>query len=454
MPRRQSLRDSAMEILSAGLRAVDPGRLVSGRVRRAADILFIDRRRFSLAPPRRVYVAAMGKAACPMARRLASILGGRLTRGVVLVPPGSTFAHPRLEALPASHPFPDARSLRAARAILALARGAGPDDLFLVLISGGASAQVSLPLPGLKLAEKRAVTDRLLRAGADIFELNAVRKHLSAIKGGRLARAAYPATVVNLVLSDVRHDDLGTIASGPTHWDTSTYERARGVLEKYGLWRNAAPGVKRVIGRGLRGEIEETLKPGSVVFQKVRSSIIGDVRTALRAAAAEAVRLGFETRTIAVWDHGEAREVAGRYARRLKAAARKDRRNDPLCFLAGGELSVTVRGSGRGGRNTEFALAAMIELAKEPWARIPAGPALDWLAASLGTDGVDGPTDAAGAWAGPRIVSRAAKMRLDPAAFLERNDSYSFLRRTRSLIHTGPTGTNVMDLRLFLLGRA
>ncbi len=449
MPRLNSLPAQAGKILSAGLRAVDPARLVSERVRREGDGLFVDRRRYSLASGRRVYVAAMGKAACPMARRLASVLGGRLTRGVVLVPPGARLDHPRLEALPAAHPLPDSRSLKAARAILALAREAGPKDLFLVLISGGASAQVCLPAPGLMLAEKRTITDRLLRAGADIFELNAVRKHLSAIKGGRLAQAASPATVVNLVLSDVRHDDLETIASGPTHWDTSTYEQARAVLEKYGLWRSAPAGVKRLIGRGLRGEAEETLKPRSEVFRRVRSVILGDVRTALAAAAAESTRLGLETRTLAVWDHGEARDVAECYARRFRAAVGEGRGRGPLCLLAGGELSVTVRGPGKGGRNTEFVLAAMMELARKPLSR----PGLDWLVASLGTDGIDGPTDAAGAWASPRVVARAGALRLDPEAFLARNDSYSFFRRAGSLIRTGPTGTNVMDLRLFLLDR-
>ncbi|HSQ79023.1 MAG TPA: DUF4147 domain-containing protein, partial [Candidatus Bathyarchaeia archaeon] len=435
-------------ILSAGLRAVDPARLVSEKVCREGDSLFIGGRRYSLSPPRRVYVAAIGKAAGPMARRLVSVLGRRMTRGIALVPPGARLVHERLETLPATHPLPDARSLRAARALLALAREAGSEDLFLVLISGGASAQVCLPAPGVTLAEKRALTDRLLRAGADIFELNAVRKHLSAIKGGRLARAAYPATVVNLVLSDVRHDDLGTIASGPTHWDNSTYGDARRVLEKFGLWRDAPAGVKRLIGRGLRGEAEETLKHGNEVFRKVHSVILGDVRTALAAASAEAGRLGYVTRTLAAWDHGEARDAARRYARRFRAAVDERRPKAPFCLLAGGELSVTVRGKGKGGRNMEFVLAAMVELARKPLSR----SGRNWLVSSIGTDGIDGPTDAAGAWASPRVLARAATLRLDPQAFLDRNDSYSFFRETGSLIRTGPTGTNVMDLRLFLVG--
>ncbi len=447
MPSLDALPSRAGRILSAGLRAVDPARLVSGCVRRAGDRLFIGGRRYSLSPPRRVYVAAIGKAACPMARRLASVLGRRMTRGVALLPPGARLDHPRIETLPAAHPLPDGRSLKAARAILALARAAGPEDLFLVLISGGASAQVCLPAPGVTLAEKRALTDGLLRAGADIFELNAVRKHLSAIKGGRLAQAARPATVVNLVLSDVRHDDLETIASGPTHWDTSTFADARGVLEKYGLWRNAPAGVKRLIGLGLRGKAAETLKPGNEVFRKVHSVILGDVRTALAAASVEAQRLGFRTRTLAAWDRGEARNVAERYVRRFRSAVRESRGKRPLCLLAGGELSVTVRGGGKGGRNTEFVLAAIVELARKPLS--PPGP--DWLVSSIGTDGIDGPTDAAGAWAGPRVLARAAGLRLDPQAFLNRNDSYSFFRKAGSLILTGPTGTNVMDLRLFLV---
>jgi glycerate 2-kinase len=449
--RRISLPARARAVWTAGLRAVDPARLVSGSVRRDGDRLFVRGRPFPLNEGRRVFLAAMGKAAVPMALSLSNMLGRRLTRGIVLCPPGLRLIHPRLQGLPASHPLPDIPSVTAARAIMALAQEAGPDDLFIVLLSGGASAQACLPAPGITLGEKR-----LLRAGADIFELNAVRKHLSAIKGGRLAQAAYPASVLNLVLSDVRHNDLETIGSGPTHWDSTTYASAQGVLIKHGLWRTAPAGVRTTIERGLDHELAETPKKGNAIFRNVRSFIIGDIRTALTAAASRARELGLQARIIAVWDQGEARDAARRYAARLRAAMDRERHAvQPVCFLAGGELSVTVRGRGRGGRNSEFVLAALLEMQKAGPAA-PGGPRErrpDWLIASLGTDGIDGPTDAAGAWAGPWVTSRAARLGLDPVAFLERSDSYSFFRGTGTLIRTGPTGTNVMDLRVFLFER-
>jgi glycerate 2-kinase len=450
---RLSLSARAKAIWTAGLRAVRADRLLTERVGREGCRLRVGGVFYSLSGGRRVFLVAMGKAAVPMALSLSRILGPHLTRGAVLCPPGLRLDHPRLKSLRASHPLPDIHSLRAARAILALAREAGPDALFIVLLSGGASAQVCLPAPGLALEEKRFLTERLLRAGADIFELNAVRKHLSEVKGGRLAQATYPAEVLNLVLSDVRRNDLETIGSGPTHWDTTTYADARRILTRYDLWRTAPAGARSVIERGLRGELPETPKKGSAVFRRVRSFVIGDIRTALKAAAVRARELGFETRLITATDWGEARGAAQRYATRLRKVVDRRPAAKPVCLLAGGELSVTVHGPGRGGRNSEFVLAALGEMEKAGTAagggRGRRSPG--WLVASLGTDGVDGPTDAAGAWASAGIAAKARRLGLDLEAYLDRNDAYSFFHRTESLIKTGPTGTNVMDLRLFLV---
>ena len=321
-------------------------------------------------------------------------------------------------------------------------------------MSGGGSAQACLPAEGLTLADKRHVTDSLLRAGASIVELNTVRKHLSRFKGGHLAQAAYPATVLNLVLSDVRGNDLGTIASGPTHWDSSTYAQARAVLQKYRLWATASPSVRRVIEAGVKGRTADTLKKGSRVFRGVESFILGDIRTALAAAAKRARELGFEVRILTSSDQGEAREAARDYAALLQAIVNAGNRTGrPLGLLAGGELTVTVRGRGKGGRNSEFALAFLLEMMKMPPVKSAgiAGRRPSWLAASLGTDGLDGPTDAAGAWVSNKITARAGRLGLDPQAYLDRNDSYSFFKKAGSLIRTGPTGTNVMDLRLFLM---
>jgi glycerate-2-kinase len=433
---------------------VDPARLVTGQVRLRRGRLEVQGRSYDLTSYRRVFLAAIGKAAPAMAERLSSMLAGRLTEGIVLVPPGLVLSHPRLRGLPASHPLPDGRSLKAARALIDLARRAGQDDLLIMLLSGGGSAQVCLPAEGLSLADKRRATDLLLRAGASIDELNTVRKHLSRFKGGRLAQAAYPATVLNLVLSDVRGNDLGTIASGPTQEDPTTFVQARSVFQKYGLWASAPPAVKRVIESGVKGRTPETLKKGDRVFRRVESFILGDIRTALAAAAERARALGFEARLLTSADQGEAREAARDYAALLQAVVNAGNRTGrPLCLLAGGELTVTVRGRGKGGRNSEFVLAFLMEMMKLP----PAGSAgiagrkPSWLAASLGTDGLDGPTDAAGAWAWDRTAVRAWRLGLDPKAYLDRNDSYSFFRKAGGLIRTGPTGTNVMDLRLFLV---
>lgn len=451
--RRSSLFARARAIWTAGLRAVRPAQLISGSVRRDGDLLLVGDMSYSLGDGRRVLLAAMGKAAVPMALAMSRILGRHLTRGLVLCPPGLRLDHPRLQGLPASHPLPDNSSVKAARAVLGLAREAGPDDLFVVLLSGGASAQACLPAPGLTLGEKRFVTERLLKAGADIFELNTVRKHLSGIKGGRLAQAAYPTEVLNLVLSDVRGNDLETIGSGPTHWDGTTYADAREILAGYGLWRKTPAGARAIIERGIRGELAETPKKRSTIFRRVRSFIIGDIRTALEAAAMRARELGFQSRIIARGDRGEARDAARRYAARFRAALGHERTaTKPVCLLAGGELSVTVRGRGKGGRNSEFVLAVLLEMDKPGKAgrgasgKKPPG----WLVASLGTDGIDGPTDAAGAWAETGLIFKASDLGLDPRDFLERNDSYSFFRRLGTLVQTGPTGTNVMDLRLFL----
>lgn len=431
-------------------------RLVRRSVRRQGAELIIRGKVFELNSYKKVYFIAMGKAAPFMAKSLAGILGPWLTSGVATCPEGRGTAPDKITCLPAAHPLPDGRSVRAARRIKALAAKADRQDLIFVLISGGASAQVCLPRTPVTLAAKRQVTDALLRAGADIVELNTVRKHLSEIKGGRLAEAAYPATVVTLVVSDVIGNDLESIASGPTHWDSTTYADARCILKKYGLWTKAPASVRAVIEAGLSGAAPETLKKGDPVFRTVSTFIIGDNGTALMAAAARAKALGFRPAILSAGDSGEAREAARKYA---SAAARMvssgKNKEMPLCLLAGGELTVTVKGKGRGGRNAEFVLASLLEFMKKPifFPTAAAPCATHFLVASLGTDGRDGPTDAAGAWATAATAARAEKLGLSAKEYLDRNDSYNFFRQAGGLIITGPTRTNVMDLRLILLGR-
>jgi glycerate-2-kinase len=443
--RAPSLPAQARSIISAAIREVDAGRLVTERVKKRCDKLTVCGKSLSLAKFDRIYLLALGKAAPIMAEKLAGILGRRLTGGIVVAPPGAGFASETVRFLRGGHPLPDRNSLRCGREMIKLAGEAGPRDLIFVLISGGGSAQVCLPAPPVALAEKRHVTEALLRAGADIAELNAVRKHLSAIKGGRLAEAAYPARIVNLVLSDVVGNDLESIASGPTHWDSTTYDTAVRVLKKYRLLRAAPDSVRKVLGEGAQGRRAETLRRDDRAFRRVSTAILGDNRLALTGAARRAEALGWRPVVLTSTDSGEAREAARRYVSELSHLggtwAKSGRR---LCLLAGGELTVHVRGRGRGGRNTEFVLAALVELARLRERDFA------YLIASAGTDGRDGTGDAAGAWITPSTIGRAARLGLDPQAFLRDNDSYAFFQKVGGLIVTGPTRTNVMDIRLFM----
>jgi len=452
--KRRDLPDAARKIFGAALREVRADRLVRRSICRQGSKLDIQGRSFDLDSYERIFLIAIGKAAPFMAESLARILGSRLTEGIVVRSPGQRISSEKIICLPAAHPLPDERSIRAARRIVSLAQLAGPKDLVFVLISGGASAQVCLPLRPETLAAKRWVTDALLRAGANIVELNTVRKHLSAVKGGRLAEAAYPAAVVNLVVSDVIGNDLESIASGPTYWDSTTYADARRILKKYHLWAKAPASVRTVIKAGISGRIPETLKKGDRAFQNVSTFIIGDNGTALSAAANRAKELGFRPVILCAGDSGEAREAARNYASAVDKIVRSGKyKRAPLCLLAGGELTVTVKGKGRGGRNTELVLAALLEFMKRSSFRpaITGPPRWDFLVASLGTDGRDGPTDAAGAWANAATALRAAQRGHSTEEYLERNDSYNFFKKAGSLIVTGPTRTNVMDLRLILL---
>jgi glycerate 2-kinase len=446
---RGGFREDAESIWRAALDAVDPWALVRATVERQGDRLRIQGREFDLAAAEHLFLIAFGKAAPAMAEALSAILDERLTAGLVIAPWPAKTEGSRLEYIEAAHPVPDAKSVEAARRALEIAAQAGEKDIVFVCISGGGSSLLALPAEGVTLDKKRRLTEELLRAGANIQELNAVRKHLSGVKGGQLARAAFPAEVVTLAISDVVGDDLGTIASGPTYWDDSTFADARSILERYGLWDGAPATVRARIEDGVQGRVPETLKADDPAFARVAAFVIGGNMTALRAAKHEAEKLGYEPIFLSSSDSGEARRAASSYAAFLsELACSSSNLPRPLCLLAGGELTVTVKGRGRGGRNTEFVLATIVELEKAEIAGV------DWLAASLGTDGIDGPTDAAGAWAEPRTIKSARALGLDPAAYLADNDSYGFFKQTGNLIMTGPTGTNVMDLRLFLLRAA
>ena len=440
---RSRLRHAAQAILQEALLAADPRRLVRRHIRVRGGVLDVAGVRHRLGRGRIALVAA-GKAAVPMARAAEEALGAWLSEGIAV----STATEGPLERTslrPASHPLPDARGLAAAADVERLARGLNAADLLLVLLSGGASALLPAPAEGIALEDKQATTALLLRAGATIHDLNAVRKHLSRLKGGGLARAAAPARVVTLVLSDVVGDDLSTIASGPTVPDPTTFADALAALGRCGLVGDVPPAVRARLEAGARGEIAETAKSGEPALRRVRSRIVGSNALSVTAAAREARRQGLRPLVLTTRLEGEAREAARVLVAILGECVATGRPiAPPACLLAGGETTVTVRGRGQGGRNEELAVAAGEALIDFP------GPA---VVASLATDGVDGVSDAAGGIVDDRTAARAAALGLAPAAaFLEANDTRNFLGPLGDLIVTGPTGTNVVDLVVLLAG--
>ena len=401
------------------------------------------RRELRLRCKGRLVALAIGKAAARMAAAAERVLGDRLDESLAV---GSARPDARLRRtrfLVAGHPLPDGRGMRAAREALALAEALTADDVLLVLLSGGASALLPAPVPGVSLRDKAALTALLLRRGATIHELNAVRKHLSRIKGGGLARAARPARVVTLALSDVVGDEPSTIGSGPTVPDPTRYADAIAALRARGCWNQAAPSIRRHLLAGARGAVAETPKPGDRDLPRGSFEIVGSNRLSLEAAAREARHAGFRALVLTHRLEGEAREAGRTLLTVLRACLETGRpARPPVCLLASGETTVSVRGRGRGGRNQELVLACV-----EPLARFPR-PA---VVASLATDGVDGRSDAAGAVADDTSLARAGARRLaPPQAFLLENDSNGFLAALGDLIVTGPTGTNVLDLSLLL----
>jgi hydroxypyruvate reductase len=326
-----------------------------------------------------------------------------------------------------------------AERIAAIAQAAGADDLVLCLISGGASALAPLPAAPITLEEKQATTKLLLACGATIHEINAIRKHISKLKGGQLARLAAPAAVEALLLSDVIGDNLDVIGSGPAAPDASTFEQAGAILDKFGIRKKVPAAVRERIEQGARGEIEETPKPGDPLFARVKNTVIGSNRLALEASAKRAKELGFRTLVLSSQVEGETREVAGMHAAIAKEIVQFGRPvKAPACIITGGETTVTLKGEGKGGRNQEFVLAAALGIAGLPGT----------VVLSAGTDGTDGPTDAAGAIADGDTVARGPMA----VRHLAANDSYPYFDALGDLIRTGPTNTNVMDVRLVLVG--
>jgi hydroxypyruvate reductase/glycerate 2-kinase len=438
------------EIFSSVLHAVDPYLLINDYAKKLrADI--------SQGNVDKLIIVGFGKAAFQMAFAAEEVLGTELIKDGIVV---TKYGHAKrqqpvasnqqsaelrkIKVFEAAHPVPDEKGFRAAEEIIKLLEKTGEETLVLCLVSGGGSALMVSPCEGIALSEKQMITDLLLRAGADISELNSVRKHLSRVKGGRLAEITAPARMISLMISDVIGDRLDVIASGPTAPDTSTYQDALDVIEKYGLKEQAPASVMDVLEKGREGMISETPKEGSPVFNKVNNVILCNNRKAIEAAKEKAESIGCRVEILADDLTGEAREV-GRWlaekalktSNELRVTSNKKR----VCLISGGETTVTVKGKGKGGRNTELALsfAMAIEGVK--------GISL----LSAGTDGTDGPTDAAGAIVDGETVKKAKSLGLNPEEYLSKNDSYNFFRETDSLLITGPTGTNVMDVQIVLV---
>jgi len=460
--RNASWGSSLSRIMSASIQAVEPGTALSRKMRRDGDQLFIEDKSYDLSKINRVKVIGAGKAAYPMAAAAVKILHPHLEQVRVIVKEGHTLPEIpqmlalaggetddpgqqtiKVEVFEAGHPIPDENGINATTRLIDLISDSQPDDMVICLISGGGSALLVSPVEGVTLKDIQELTAQLLASGATINEINTLRKHLSLVKGGGLARCASPARVATLILSDVVGDPLDVIASGPTVPDNSTYGDARAVLEKYNLHGIIPGAIARHVERGLSRKIPETPKPGDAVFDRVQNVIIGSNLLACQAALRQAVREGFNSLLLTTWLEGEAVQ-AGRFLsgilRQIASSSHPVAR--PACIILGGETTVTLHGDGLGGRNQEMALSAVYDL----------DGLQDSALITLATDGGDGPTEAAGAVVTGNTLQRARSIGLEPGDFLKRNDAYHFFDQLGDLIKTGPTLTNVNDIAFLVAG--
>ncbi len=443
----KQIRSEAEEIFKSSVKAVDPYNAVKRFVRVEDNSLILSVKdqtmvKLDFTKYDRISIVGGGKATAPMARAIENLLGDRIHQGLINVKYGFTQPLTITKITEANHPLPDQNGVKGTRKILDLLQSAGEKDLIFSLISGGGSALLPQPAGKISLSEKQELTSSLLACGANIDEINTVRKHISSSKGGQMARAAYPATTVNLMLSDVVGDKMDVIASGPFTPDSSTFREVLEIFNKYEL-EDIPTTIHEHIMAGIEGQIPETPKANDPVFEPVFNIIVGSNILALEAAREKAQALGYETLILSSAVEGETREVALVHSAIAKEIVRTGRPIPrPACIISGGETTVTIRGKGLGGRNQEFGLAAAMDIVDLP-------PRVVIL--SGGTDGNDGPTDAAGAVVDPFTVKRGENLRMRAADFLNDNDSYHFFKKTNDLLMTGPTNTNVMDVRLVLV---
>lgn len=441
------IRTEAKAIFRESLRPVNPYGAVKNFVRIENDQLILgkdgeDQDTLDLKQFDRISLVGGGKATAPMAKAMEALLGDRIDTGMINVKYGFTEKLSVTRTVEAGHPLPDENGVKGTESIMNFLSKANNKDLIVSLISGGGSALLCQPARGISLLEKQTLTGMLLDCGAGIDEINAVRKHISAAKGGQMARAAFPATVVNLMLSDVVGDKMDVIASGPFVPDSSTFEDALGILRKYDL-KSVPKSIVKRLEDGAQDRIPDTPKEGDPVFLYVSNIIVGSNILALEAAEKKAMALGYDTLILSSLIEGETRDVARVHCAIAREICRSGRPiGKPACIISGGETTVTMRGNGLGGRNQEFCLASAVEIAGLPEKMV---------VLSGGTDGNDGPTDAAGAIVDPYTVERGRKAGVSAVDFLNNNDAYHFFEKTEDLLMTGPTNTNVMDVRFLLI---
>ncbi|RJS70279.1 glycerate kinase [Candidatus Bathyarchaeota archaeon] len=438
----QKARKLSLDSLESALNAVDPKRIIKSRISLQNSVLKVNGYSFDLRRFKHVYVVGGGKASGSMAEALEQILSEHITDGFINIPRGTKHKTKVIKLHEASHPIPDETGVEGTRRILEIAEKAGENDLVICLISGGGSSLMPLPRGDISIVDKKKITEALLKCGATINEINTVRKHISDFKGGWLAKKAYPATVLNLILSDVIGDPLDFIASGPTVPDSTTFHEAVKILKKYELWNTVPESIRKVLSDGEKGLIPETPKADDQVFKKVFTVVVGNNRFASLAACESLRSNGLNTLLLTSTLEGEARHVGtvlASIAREISIS--QNPVSKPAGIVAGGETTVTVKGKGLGGRNQEIALSAALKL--EGMNGV--------VLASLSTDGVDGPTDAAGAIVDGKTLERAANKGLNPEEFLAENNSYNFFSELGDLIFTGPTGTNVNDVSVIIV---
>ncbi|NWG11799.1 glycerate kinase [Candidatus Bathyarchaeota archaeon] len=441
-PLNRKARMLALKGLETALNKANPKQIMKSKLVLKNSTLQVNGYSFDLKKFKNIYVIGGGKASGSMAEALEELLDKRIKTGLVNIPKNSRYKTSIIELHGSSHPVPDETGVEGTRRILEIAEQAEKDDLIICLISGGGSSLMPLPRGGVSIADKREITNALLKSGATISEINTVRKHISDFKGGWLAKKAYPATILNLILSDVVGDPLDFIASGPAVPDSTTFSDATNVLKKYSLWNKSPASVRKVLSDGEKGLIPETPKAGDKIFEKVFNLVVGNNRFASLAAFEYLKSAGLNTLLLSATLEGEARHVGAILASiACEVSISGNPIPKPAGIVVGGETTVTVTGKGLGGRNQEIALASAQKLNNMDGV----------VVASISTDGVDGPTDAAGAIADGKTLAKAAKMHLTSEKYLADNDSYHFFSKLSDLIFTGPTSTNVNDISIIVV---